>query len=258
MIRLRQLGSRENRFLWLAGGGAFCLAAIAGAPADLLASGLEARAPLLEISGAQGTVWRGAFADVAYSSVSLGRVSYKLKPWEIIAGRLSIDATSADGAIVGRGSLALTPSGFDARNISAQFNLASIRRYTFFGVPYQGFATLTARSLELSKQRCKAVDAKASTTMLDGVARSWSGGPLPLKGDVTCKEGKLALTLSGANADGALRVEALIAGDLSYAMTVAAEPKRAEVGVALRQLGFEGDSARLSLHAAGKLKGLTS
>ena len=258
MSRLKRLFARENRLLWFAGAGAFCLAALAGAPASLLADALEAGTPLLEIDGAEGSIWRGEFAEVSYNSADLGRIAYRLKPAQLLVGRLAADATSADGALVGRGSLALSPFGFKAAKISAQFDLTAIRRYTFFGAPYQGLATLTAQSLEFSKDGCKAVDAKVTTTMLDSVARGWSGGPMPLNGGVDCKDGKLMLTLAGSNADGAVRVEASFAPDLAYAMTVAVEPKRAEVGVALRQLGFEGDNAQMSLRAAGKLKGVTS
>ena len=258
MKRLTRLFARETRLLWFAGGGAFCLAAVAGAPAGVLASILEAGTPLLEIGGAEGTVWRGEFADVSYNSMALGRVGYKWKPAQILMGRLTVEATGADGALTGRGVFAVTLSGYEATDISAQFNLAAIRKYTFFGVPYQGVATLTARSLALSRNGCNAEDAKVSTTMLDGVARGWSGASLPLTGGFGCKDGELTLTLSGRNSDGVVRVEAAFAADLTYTMTVAAEPGRAEVGAVLRQLGFEGDNARMSLRAAGKLKGLTS
>lgn len=258
MNRLRRLFVRENRLLWFAGGGAFCLAAVAGAPATLMEAILEANAPLLEIGGAEGTLWRGEFAEVAYNSMALGRMSYKLKPVQFLGGRLAADVMSADGALVGRGGLALTLAGFKATKISAQFRLSAIRNYTLFGVPYQGFATLTAQSLELSRNGCKAVDVKVSTSALDGVVRIWSGASLPLNGEVHCKDGKLTLALSGENADGVVRVDAALASDLSYTMTVSAEPNRAEVGSALRHFGFEGGESRLSLRAVGKLKGLTS
>ncbi len=258
MKRLKQIFARENRYLLVAGGGAFLLAAIAGAPASLAAAMLETNAPLLDIHGAEGTIWRGEFASVSYNSLALGRIGYKLHPAQLLIGRLAVDTTSADGALTGRGRVALTPTGFEATKISAQFNLAAIRNYTFFGVPYQGGATLIAQSLALSKSGCKAVDAKVSTTMLDGVTRSWSGGAFPLNGGVECKDGVLVLALSGKNGDGVLRLEAAVAPDLSYTLNVTADPKRTELGVALRQLGFEGDNTQLSLRAAGRLKGLSS
>lgn len=258
MTFLKKAFARENRRLWLAGSGAFFLAALAGAPASLGASIFEANAPLLEIAAASGTLWRGEFSGVFYNSVNLGRIGYRLSPVRLLAGRLAVDATSADGALTGRGKLSLAPSGFELKDVSAQFNLGSIRKYTFFGVRYQGVATLTAKSLALSKGACKAEEARLSTTMLDGLARQWSGSAFPLQGGFECKDGDLVLTLAGSNSDGAMRLEAAIAPDLSYKMTFAAEPARAEVGVALRQFGFEGDNARLSLRAVGKLKGLSS
>lgn len=258
MIFLKKAFARENRPLWLAGSGAFLAAALAGAPASLAASILEANAPLLEIGAASGTLWRGEFSGVYYNSVNLGRIGYRLSPVRLLAGRLAVDATSTDGALTGKGKLSLTPSGFELKDASAQFNLSAIRKYTFFGARYQGVATLAAKSLALSRRACKAEEARLSTTMLDGLARQWSGATFPLQGGFECKDGDLVLTLAGNSNDGAMRLEAAIAPDLSYRMTFAAEPARAEIGVALRQFGFEGDNSQLSLHAVGKLKGLSS
>jgi general secretion pathway protein N len=258
MNLLKKALARENRMLLMAGGGAFFFAAVAGAPSSLAASILEANAPLLEIGASTGTLWRGEFANVTYNSIDLGRIGYRLAPVRLITGRLAADMTSADGALTGKGGVSLTPSGFELKEVSAQFNLGAIRKYTFFGARYQGVATLSAKSLSLSKRGCKAEEARLSTTMLDGLARQWSGGALPLQGAFECKDGNLFLSLSGRSNDGAMRLETAVAPDLSYTMVFTAEPKRAEVGAALRQFGFEGDNAQLSLRAVGKLKGLST
>ncbi len=258
MIRLKSAFSRENRLLWFAGAGAFFIAAIAAAPAGVAASILEAGSPLVEIDGATGTLWRGEFANVAYNSINVGRVGYVLAPARLLTGRLSADVKSSGGAVNGAGRISLTPSGFELKNVSGQFNLAAIRQYTFFGARYQGVATLSAKRLALSPHACKADEAKLTTTMLDGLVQQWSGGPFPLQGGFACRDGKLVVALSGESGDGAMRMEAVVSPDRSYALTFTAEPRRAEIGAALRQFGFEGDNAQLSLHAVGQLKGLSS
>lgn len=255
---LRSALTRDNRSLLIAGGGAFFLAAVAGAPSSLAASIIEANAPLLDIGASAGTLWRGEFSNVTYNSMDLGSIGYRLAPARLLIGRLAADLTSADGALVGKGGVSLTPSGVELKDASLQFNLGAIRKYTFFGARYQGLATLSAKSLVLSKRGCKAEEAKMSTTMLDGLARQWSGGAFPLQGAFDCKDGKLVLSLSGRSNDGVMRLETAVASDLSYTMVFTAEPKRAEVGAALRQFGFEGDNAQLSLRAVGKLKGLST
>lgn len=258
MRRVRRLFSRDTRLLWALGAGAFAVAAIAGAPSGVGASLLMAASPLLRIDGASGTLWRGEFANVSYDSIILGRVRYALSPGHLLLGRLAADVTSSGGALTGKGWISVSSSGFKVKDAAAEFDLGAIRRYTFYGARYQGAATLKAKTLALSSGGCKAEDAQLNTTMLDGLMKQWSGGALPLDGGFACEDGKLTLALSGEGSDGAVRMKAAISPDYSYVLTVTAAPRRAEIGAALKQFGFEGDNSALSLHAVGRLKGLTS
>ncbi len=258
MKPLTLLFSPANRTLWIAGAASFFASALANAPASLGAAIATRNAPLLEISGAKGTIWRGQIKDVVYNRILIGDVAWRLDPLGLLTGRLVADATSEGGALNAKGRVSISPTTIEIRNATALFNLSAIRQYTFFGARYQGSARLAAKSLALSKTGCRAEGASVSTDALDTLAKQWSGAALPLAGDVGCDGGKLNLTLAGKGEDGAVRIEVSVAPDLAYTMTFMAEPRRDEVSRTLRLFGFEGDGDRLSWRAVGQLKGLSS
>ncbi|MGE0182192.1 MAG: type II secretion system protein N [Parvularculaceae bacterium] len=258
MKRLKAIIGGENRALWIAGAAAFFVGAVATAPASLAAAAAKAQNPLLEIGGAEGTIWRGGFSDVSHDGIYLGAVSYRLHPLALLTGRLAADATANGGALSAKARISLSSGAIDISDVDARFNLAAIRRYTVFGYRYQGVASLTAERIALSKSACRAEGARLSTNALDAIARQWSGAALPLSGEASCVDGALVITLNGENADGGVKFAASISADLAYSMTFTAEPRRNEIGAALRAYGFEGDNRQLSYRAAGRLRGLTS
>lgn len=258
MKKISALFSQENRPLWIAGAAAFFASALVNAPASLSAAIATANAPLLTIGGAKGTIWRGEWSHVIYNRILIGDIRYSLKPTRLLAGRLVADASSRDGALTAKARISLSPFAVDLKDATAHFNLSAIRQYTFFGARYEGSASFRAKSLTLTRMGCRAEAAQVSTNALDVIAKQWSGGVLPLAGEIECADGKLNLTLAGRNQDGGARMEVSVAPDLAYTMTLTAEPQRAEVGDALRLFGFEGEGARLSYRAVGQLKGLSS
>ncbi|MFZ5617124.1 MAG: type II secretion system protein N [Pseudomonadota bacterium] len=258
MKKLSSPFSRDNRPLWIAGGAAFLLSAVANAPASLAAAIATANSPLLTIGGAKGSIWRGEWSRVVYNRILIGDIEYRLEPAGLLAGRIVADASSSNGALAGKARISFSSFSVELKDATAQFNLSAIRQYTFFGARYQGTASLRAKSMALTRKGCRAQRAEVSTNALDVLAKQWSGAAFPLAGEIECVEGKLNLTLAGRNADGGARVDISISPDLAYTMTMTAEPKRAEVGDALRLFGFEGEGARLSYRAVGQLKGLSS
>lgn len=249
---------KQNRLLWFAGAAAFAVALIAMMPASIAAAMIRAQAPLVEIGAANGTIWNGVFEGVRYDVINLGDVRYRLSPVMLIAGKFSGEASASGGALNAKGDFALSGSGLSFENAIADFNLGAIRRYSFFGVPYQGVASFSAKSLRLSKTKCEAEGAIVATDMFDSVARRWNFSALPLEGTITCRDGNLVVAMSGNNADGAMLAEAVIDSALAYRLDFRVTTKRREIDTALRQIGFEEDGGKLSLQAAGRLKGLNS
>jgi len=248
----------DRRRLALAALAGFLIAVVSFAPAGLVAAAITRASPLAAIAGAEGSVWRGRLKGYSHNGVLIGDVSYRLHALPLLIGRLSFDASSENGALVGAARVRLTPASAELRDVSATFNLGAIRRYTFFGVRYQGSASLKAGRLRMARNACAADEAAISTTAFDALARRWSGGAFPMAGAVECRNGALVATLKGDGADGAADMTVTLLPDFRYALTVAARPRRPEVSRALEIFGFEKEGEGLTYEAAGALKGLTS
>jgi len=258
MMKRARLFREKDRPLWIVGAAAFLVSALVNAPAALVASAATAASPLMRVGAAEGTIWRGELRGVVQNGVLLGDIAYRSAPLALLTGRAAADLESRDGALQGTARIALSPGRVRLQRVNARFNLGAIRQYTFFGARYRGSAVIRAKSIALSRTGCKAEEATLSTDALDTLAQRWSGGALPLQGDISCDGGLMRIALEGSGADGAVRVDLAIAPDFSYEAAFTAEPARTEIGVALRALGFEGPDDRLSWRAVGRLKGLTS
>lgn len=250
-------GSENRRFALIAGA-SFVAAAVSLAPASVGAAALKRAAPLLSMTGAEGTIWRGKLSGVSYNGILIGDIAYRLSVLPLAIGKVAADAESSNGALVGRARLSLGIGGIDLRDVSTEFNLGAIRQYTFFGVRYQGYARLKADRLKLSGDDCVADAATLSTSAFEALTRRWSGGPFPLGGAITCKDGAIVAALDGESADGKASVGLTIRPDFTYAVTIAAAPRRPDVSRALEFFGFEVKGEALTYEAAGVLKGLSS
>lgn len=248
----------DRRRLALAALAGFLFAVAAFAPAGLVAAAITRASPLAAIAGAEGSVWRGRLKGYSHNGVLIGDVSYRLHALPLLIGRLSFDVTSENGALLGAARVRLSPGSAELRDVSATFNLGAIRRYTFFGVRYQGSASLKAGRIRMARAACASEEAAISTTAFDALARRWSGGAFPMTGSIDCREGALVATLKGEGADGAATVTVTLRPDFMYGLTVAARPRRPEVRRALEAFGFEKRNDGLSYEATGALKGLTS
>lgn len=250
--------ARGLRPLAVAALAGFVVAFIAFAPASLAAYAVTRAAPLTTIAGAEGTLWRGRLIGYAHNGVLIGDIDYRLHALPLILGRLAIDARSARGALDGAARVEISPGAVYLKDVSATFNLGAIRNYTFFGVRYQGAATLTANRLRLTRTGCVAEAARIATSAFDALARRWSGGAFPMAGPVACQDGALVATLNGEGADGAAELRVSVRPDLSYSLAVDARPRRPDVSRALEFFGFQNAGDGLSYEAAGILKGLSS
>jgi hypothetical protein len=252
------MNARERRRFAMIGLCGFIASAVSLAPAGVSAWALKRSVPTLSIAGAEGTIWRGGFSGVSHNGVLIGDIRYRLSALPLLLGRLSIAADSANGALTGRARLSLGGGGAEFRDVAAQFNLGAIRQYTFFGVRYQGLASLKADRLKLTDKECLADAASLSTSAFEALTNNLSGGPFPLAGPIECRGGAIHVALAGEGADGKAAVGLTIRPDLTYTVRIAADPRRPDVSRALQLFGFESEGAGLSYEAAGVLKGLSS
>lgn len=250
--------SANRRRLAAFGLAGFVAALIVFAPASLATSAIKRAAPLTSIVAAEGTIWKGRLLGVSYNEVVLGDIEYRLHALPLSVARAVIDLNSAGGALEGRGKLQIRPGAVEFQDLSATFNLGAIRRYTYFGVRYQGAAKVTARRLQITGKGCESEEATVSTSAFDAFSRQLSGGAFPMSGPVDCKDGVMIAVLKGEGPDGSAELIASVRPDLGYTLMVAARPKRPDVSRALEFFGFENGKDGLSYEAAGFLKGLSS
>jgi hypothetical protein len=257
MSALTASAAEKRRFALVALAG-FIAAALAFAPASLGAWLIKRSSPLTEIAGTDGTLWKGRLSGVTHGGVLIGDVDYRLSALPLLIGKAELNVTSAGGALLGRGTVTLSRGGADFRDVDAAFNLGAIRQYTFFGVRYQGEARLKADRLKFSRKDCAAEAATLSTSAFEALTQRWSAEPFPLVGALACEAGAMIATLDGASADGKATIGLTVRPDFTYAVRIAAEPRRQDVSQALQFFGFDDEGDRLSYEAAGVLKGLSS
>jgi len=252
------VSTSELRRFGLVAGAGFVAAILATAPASLSAWALARSSPLISIARAEGTVWRGKLSSVAYNGVTIGDIDYRLRVLPLLLARADFDTQISGGALLGRARLRLGPDFFALLDVDANFDLGAVRKYTFFGIRYEGAALLKADHLRLTHKGCTAIDAALSTTAVESLSSRWSGGDFPMAGALTCREGAMVAELSGEGVDGKARIVVSIGPDYAYSIRVAAEPRRQDLSRALQQFGFEKKGDALSYEAVGALKGLSS
>lgn len=250
--------SASRRWFLVVAAAGFAIAIVAFAPAGLAAAAMRRAAPLTSIAGAEGTLWNGRLLGVAYGDIAIGDIDFRLRAPSLLLARAVIDMTSANGALEGAARLQFSPGAVEFGDISAAFNLGAIRRYSFFGVPYQGVFNVKADRLRLTGAGCEAENAIISTSAFDALAHRWSGGAFPMEGSIDCRDGALVASLNGEGADGTADLKVSVRPDLSYTLIVAAQPRKADVSRALEFFGFEKGGDGLSYKAVGVLKGLSS
>ena len=133
---------------------AFLIATIAIAPASLITPLLNASAANIQYQEVRGTIWNGEIRHVSTGDIYLGNLSFKLRPLALLTGGASADIKAQDGAAIGAGriSVNLISQRLSLSNVNAAFNLSAVRRYSLFGIPYQGRVEMRQTNLSLSGQ----------------------------------------------------------------------------------------------------------
>ncbi|UCG74177.1 MAG: type II secretion system protein N [Chromatiales bacterium] len=111
----------------------FLVFVVASAPASLLARLAPAA---VQLNGVQGTLWAGEASSVRAGTVSLGRTSWQLAPWQLLLGRLAGDLETTLPGGFARGEFAIGLGGtLRLNDFSATSPVASIVAATGMGLP---------------------------------------------------------------------------------------------------------------------------
>lgn len=207
-----------------------------------------------------GRIWNGQLVGVSVNGVALGDVAFDIRPLRLLTGQLAARVNVANGPATASGDVAygLMSGSTALSDANFYFNLASIRNYSIFGVPYEGDMTGTVKQLNWSKSGCQHAELTITTSLLDRAARQFANAPLTLSGPGFCDGDNLAVNLTGANATGEVSVALSVNPNATYQLTAAVEPNDGRLGEALQIWGFETDGAVFVYDAIGELKGIGS
>jgi general secretion pathway protein N len=80
-------------------------------PAQRAYALLNQQVPALRASGLSGTAWSGQAAVVQFGGRNLERLSWQLKPWSVLFGKLGLRVALNGTAVAGTADVALLPDG---------------------------------------------------------------------------------------------------------------------------------------------------
>ncbi len=251
----------SGRLLGVLGAAVFVAAALWQAPASLVAPALQQSGANVQYRELAGRIWDGELRGLTVGDQYLGDVSFRLHALPLLTGTISSDVSVAGGAAVGEGEI-----GANAllrrvwlRDASLEFDLGSVRRYTIFGIPYEGRARAKIARLSWSLNAgCLEAQGDVWTDVLNASARRFVGDGLVLSGPASCADDRLRLNLSGANREGVTNIAVSVTPRLTYQLTASVMPDRAELKTNLRAIGFEDSGGALIYDAVGELKGAGS
>lgn len=231
--------------------GGFQLTALA--PASLVVS-MFGGSGRLTVAKAEGTLWSGKLVDARLEGVALGDLSFSLQGLSFLSGAATAVVRLEGGAVTGDGRLSVSFGGFTVNDAKFEFDLATARRYAFLGAPLEGRLRGTVRELKFNRSGCSGADIDLWTDVLAAPARRLRGEKVDLSGGASCVGGSMIATLSGENADGAVRLKLSVKPDMTYTLDATAAPARAELAEALRAFGFTQREGAMSMAMSGVLR----
>lgn len=248
------------RALIIAGVIAFTVTALVSAPASLLTPALNAGGDRVAFQEIDGTIWNGEVRGLTTGEVYLGDVAFRLRPVALLTGAVSADVTARDGAAIGAGRVNanLFAQRVSVQNASFAFDLTSVRRYSLFGIPYQGRIEARDVGLDWSRKGCSRATGEIWTDVLDASAKTLVGEALLLAGPAACEDGRIMVALKGGNRAGDADIMIAIDPAMTYRVVASVDLGRADLENNLRRLGFEDGDGVLVYDAVGALKGAGS
>jgi len=250
---------RPTRLIFV-GALSFVVALGAFAPASLMAPLINASGANIQYQEITGTIWNGAFRGVSTGEVLLGDIDFTIRPAALLTGRASAGFTIQDGAALGSGriNLHLLSQSVSISDTSVAFDLSAVRRYSLFGIPYQGRIEARDANISWSRNGCVNAAGDIRTDVLDSSSKTLVGESLLLAGPAECESGQMHVTLRGANSQGRTEIKIAIDQELTYRVMASVDLGRADLENNLRRLGFEDGDGVLVYDVVGALKGAGS
>ena len=203
------------------------------------------KAPLT-YGSATGTIWRGEIEGLSLGAQPIGDVTYRLKPWSLLALNIS-GAVEIDGAAQGAGQVSL---GFGQSVRLRDVQLSAPHRMLVGLAPdirnAPGGIEIALDHAHFRGGRCQSIQGRARTAALEAVGARWGWLGPALEGPLSCEAGLMIADLSGVSGEGEA-VSVRLTLDEAGAARLRAEVRQASgsLTLALRQLGFVNEAGVL-------------
>lgn len=231
----------------------------ASAPASIIAGLVRHANSTVFVEKASGSLWRGRLRGVSAQGVRIGDVSFRTHPFSLFAMRLAADVSVSEGALVGKGEIAIAPDGrLTLSGSKFVFSLDAANRYAILGTPLSGTVRADIDRLSISKKGCVGGSARFWTDVLVAPAKRFDSEAFDLAGEGQCVRGNFVVALSGQGGEGAVSLSLSVSPTLSYVLSAEAQPSRPEVADALQVLGFERTNGVLTMGASGIIRSVGS
>ncbi|MEM8772947.1 MAG: type II secretion system protein N [Pseudomonadota bacterium] len=241
----------------LTGAFVFMIAGFAMAPASFYAPVLKMSGIDVQYQALTGSVWRGQMKGVVAAGQPVGDLTYNLHALSLFSANPQLDIELAGPSASGKGRVGfnLLQQAVAFRNVTAEFDLSSVKQYSLFGIPYDGAVRSKVNDLIWSRQGCGNANGDVWTDVLDASSRQYLGDGLVLSGPASCAGDNLKIDLAGANAEGETTISILVSPALTYQLSASVEPHKPQLKQDLKLLGFEDKDGALVYDAFGALKG---
>ena len=251
----------SKRWLIFTGAASFAFGVMALAPASLLRPAIEKAAPNAQFERLDGFVWRGRVTRLSVDGFDLGEVAFSLNPLSLLTGKIAGFVTIDGAAAKGYGGFAYGLVGGDVTlaDVDAKFELASIKRYSMFGIPYQGAMRARITKATWSQSAgCRKAEGEIWTDALSAAARRLAGEGIAFTGPLACDGEDMALRLIGGNAYGEAAISIKVTPQLNYGLQAEVTPARTDTSEGLKAIGFQQNGERLTYEAYGPIRGPSS
>lgn len=212
----------------------------------LLIAALVVFMPLRAVSAATGvgrdaavfgSVWNGHVQGLAAGPRRLANADVTMRPASLLTGRAVFDWTVEDSALRGSGRAA---AGFGSQRLSdVRLSLTPAAFMTLPGglISPQDAASVVAERVVWRDGQCVEAEGRVRSDALYALGQRL-GADLPaLDGVLACREGALAILLSGEARDATVSADILLNGE-SMVLTARAETQSPDVAAVLQANGF--------------------
>ncbi|WP_417490578.1 type II secretion system protein N [Maricaulis sp.] len=196
--------------------------------------------PGLDLSRAEihGTVWNGSVRGARISGQPLRRVQIRLHPLALFTGRARADWVITDPGLRGRGQAAIDGRGdwsVSHARLAASPDRLGIRPIP--GLTETALVDISIERLDYRGGACAQAAGEISASIPGGQAQAFGVALPDMTGPVQCRDGRLAVLVSGESADMTVEAEALVAS-ASSEWQIGVETANPDLANALAFSGF--------------------